>query len=188
MRMKANFRNVIVCVLSLLIFGCFFDGKRDDLGPSKKKMHVTGKIVSDNIIINILLTSIDSQVLVFHGAMINLGCPNYEESRSIFKSIPKLDELSNSQILIENENHEFKIFSSGITDNGTAVLTNCFEVDTIKLNLEPNKEQDFIIEAAIEMIRINKSDQKARIHLFYKDDRIKNGGFIVSSKNWINLK
>ena len=152
-------------------------------------MSVTGEIkADDNAKIVLELKSIDTTNLKFESAMLIPGCPFYTEKEGEFKSLPKLSDFKYSQIVIENESNEFKVYSAGLLDDRTMLMTNCMEnLDTINMILYPQQKGSIVLDGNLQEFRINPKDRKIRLHFFYKEFDSPKQGFILSSDDWISL-
>ncbi|MFD2744735.1 MULTISPECIES: hypothetical protein [Sphingobacterium] len=186
--MKKDIRYLFLFFLTFLQLACFHEEKKEDVILVDIQMQVSkvGKLKNNSY--KITLEANHDRVLNFDGALFSAGCPYYRESTNLFKSKPNLAQFTHSQIVIENENHEFKVYSSGLLVDGRSIFTNCFEVDSITLELKAFCEESFVIGGMPDLFQINKNDKKIRLHLFYRDIKHKEQEFVVSSKNWIAIE
>lgn len=122
--------------------------------------------------------------------MFVVGCPSYQEDRTFFGNRkPLLNELKYSQIILENENGSYRVFSSQLFDKDNpsiVIMPNCAFMDEKKIDLK--SEEKKILEFNVEKrkdILVEKTDSKVRIHLYYKEP---NGtGSILSSVSWLSV-
>lgn len=128
-------------------------------------------------------------LLTFDDKIFSIGCPDYMEDRSVLKKKrPSLNDLKYSQILLENTNGDFRVFSSEFFKEGeekSIDFPNCAFLVEFQLPIVAHKvtSYDFFI-SKLDDIRVKSSDKKVKLHIYLKNN---DGGIIINSSNWIYL-
>jgi hypothetical protein len=140
----------------------------------------------------------DSIEFFFDNKAFIVDCPFYQEDQTSFIGVaPKIQDLKFSQLIIENEKGNFRVYSSKrfYSDNDTQTLleVNCAfaGIDYVVFSSD-NKEsvRDIIIED-IRDLQVDDNDKKIRLHYYFKPHlETNNNGFnsiIITSNNWLRL-
>lgn len=140
----------------------------------------------------------DSIEIYFDNQAFIVDCPFYQEDQNLFIGVvPEIEDLKFSQLIIENSNGDFRVFSSrrfyGYKEIMTLEEKNCIfaGVDYVVFSSD---SKDFVKDIIIEDIRdlqVDDNDKKIRLHYYFKPhlETNKNGfkPIIVTSKNWLRL-
>ncbi len=153
-----------------------------DVTLEKQEEHFLVKMVFHPNIDTLLY--LDEQMFV-------IGCPLYEENINFFEGVtPTLEELKFSQIILENEDGDYRVFSSQLFDKdkpSVIKMPNCTFMNTKKVDLKNG--QSNILEFSIDEktdILVKEADKKVLVHLYYKD--LNGRGYIIRSANWLSVE
>lgn len=177
--------NTVVLFTFFFLGGCSLK-KRDCSNDICFKTSV--KKEKDQFLVNLLFSSEIDTSLCLNEKTLIIGCPFYQESEVLYKAKPTLDDLNFSQIIIENEEGGFRVFSSPFVDNnGEAVITmpNCAFMGKKRLVIKQGHiERVRLGISNLNDLKVKENDKKNRLHLYYKESP--NKGAILTSTNWIS--
>lgn len=139
----------------------------------------------------------DSIEIFFDNQAFIVDCPFYQEDQNLFiGEVPEIEDIKFSQLIIENEKGNFRVYSSRRFYGDKEIMTleekNCMfaGIDHVVFSSD-NKE--FVKEILIEDIRdlqVDDNDKRIRLYYYLKPHKETNyNGFnpIITSKNWLRL-
>lgn len=148
------------------------------------------EVKNSNLHVDLTLSSTTDTVLYLDERMLVVGCPFYTENRSHFEREPQAGDLLFDQVLLENKEGQFRVFSSSfVYDNGEEIITmaNCAFMDEKELVLDfGNKEKVSLGVLSINDLKVKERDKEIRVHLYLKGSD--GNGTILTSNNWIQIE
>jgi len=186
--MNRNSRiNIVALITSLFFLSCFSVITVDcDIC-----LNTSLKSNKDNFVVEMVLISNIDTTLVIPGEVLMVGCPFYQEEQVYFEnSKPDLDKLNHTQIILENEMGNFRVFSSEFIDLKEETILrmpDCAFIgeEILDMKMDEKSSLDFNVWY-LNDLKVDKADRKVRLHIYYKDKINKKGG-VISSSNWIRV-
>ena len=173
--MNRNSRiNIVALTTSLLFLSCF-----------------SNTTIDCDICLNTSLKSNKDMTMVIPGEALMVGCPFYQEEQVYFEnSNPDISELNHTQIVLENEMGNFRVFSSEFIDLKEETILrmpDCAFIgeEILDMKMDEKSSLDFNVWY-LNDLKVDKADRKVRLHIYYKDKINKKGG-VISSSNWIRV-
>jgi hypothetical protein len=140
------------------------------------------------LLIKMRFSSKIDTILRLNDEIFTIGCSHYLEPIAKFNKKPELVDLKHSQIVLENEDGDCRVYSSQFVEEGKTailILPNCSEMEEFNLSLFKRKIEvyEFVVTNKNDM-KVKISDRRIKLHLYLKNG---NSGGIIHSSNWINL-
>ena len=140
----------------------------------------------------------DSIKIVFDNKAFSLECPLYQEDQKLFiGKVPRIEDLKFSQLVIENEKGNFRVYSSkrfyGIEEVRVLEEVNCalYEVDQVTFSVENKQYIKTVLIDDIRDLQIEDTDDKIKLHYYFKPTyEMEHAGYkslVISSTNWIKM-
>lgn len=181
--------NIFVRIMVFLLFSSCSTNTTDKCDVC---LDTRFKINNDVFLLEMVFSSKVDTSLIIPGETLIVGCPFYQEEQVYFKkSKPNINELKYTQIILENERGNFRVYSSQFVnpkEETIMLMPNCAFVDEKVLNLNKGQEETFVLHVLSSTdLKVDKADKKVRIHIYYKDE-VDKIGVVISSSNWIRIK